>query len=177
MTDRLLTDAEIETLTGRRQAAAQIRFLQRRQIHHIVNAAGRPVVALTAIERSEKAVDDERQLVRHADPRKLLSLNDLRLLPRADAGGGCGVYFIWRHGRLLYVGETSNWAMRSYGHRERFGLFDATMIEEPAQPVPYLHDKAWRERLEARYIERYDPPLNVSRFGNASGKYRRGSPA
>ncbi len=53
MTDRFLTDAEIETLTGRRQAAAQIRFLQRRQIHHIVNAAGRPVVAWTSVAGGE----------------------------------------------------------------------------------------------------------------------------
>lgn len=40
-----LTDSELESLTGLRQPAAQIRFLRSRRIRHIVNRAGHPVVA------------------------------------------------------------------------------------------------------------------------------------
>lgn len=40
-----LTSDDLVTLTGLRQAAAQIRWLRRRRVRHMVNAAGRPVVA------------------------------------------------------------------------------------------------------------------------------------
>lgn len=53
MTDRFLTDAELVDLTGLRQGAAQVRFLQRWRIRHVVNAAGRPVVAWSAIAGGE----------------------------------------------------------------------------------------------------------------------------
>lgn len=39
-----LTDHELEFYTGRKQGAAQIRLLQKRGIHHTVNANGRPRV-------------------------------------------------------------------------------------------------------------------------------------
>jgi hypothetical protein len=47
-----LTDAELIELTGYRQAAAQIRFLQKWRIAHVVNRKG-PVVARSAIEGSQ----------------------------------------------------------------------------------------------------------------------------
>lgn len=40
-----LTAAELEELTGVRRPSAQIRFLRARRIRHILNRAGRPVVA------------------------------------------------------------------------------------------------------------------------------------
>lgn len=50
MTDRFLTKADLEMLTGLRQPAAQIRFLQRWNIAHVVARTGRPVVCWTAVE-------------------------------------------------------------------------------------------------------------------------------
>jgi hypothetical protein len=44
-----LTPDEIRELTGYRQHAAQIRWLQREGIRHWVNANGRPVVPLSSI--------------------------------------------------------------------------------------------------------------------------------
>lgn len=48
-----LTPAELETLTGRTQAAAQIRQLRKRRIRHQVNANGKPVVTWAAVEGRE----------------------------------------------------------------------------------------------------------------------------
>lgn len=44
-----LTADQLEELTGYRQAAAQVRWLQRNGITHYVRADGRPVVPSTAI--------------------------------------------------------------------------------------------------------------------------------
>jgi hypothetical protein len=50
-----LTDAELEFMSGYKQPAAQIRWLQRWQIRHVVNAAGYPRVTRAAVEGTEKA--------------------------------------------------------------------------------------------------------------------------
>lgn len=44
-----LTDAELEHYTGVKQAAAQIRFLQRWNVRHVVNRIGKPVVTWEAV--------------------------------------------------------------------------------------------------------------------------------
>lgn len=44
-----LTAEQLETLTGRRQAAAQIRWLQKYGIRHWVRADGRPSVLTEAL--------------------------------------------------------------------------------------------------------------------------------
>jgi hypothetical protein len=45
-----LTDAELEFYTGYSQPAAQIRFLQKWRVRHVVNALGRPRVTRAAVE-------------------------------------------------------------------------------------------------------------------------------
>jgi hypothetical protein len=50
-----LTDAEIEFMTGYTQPAAQIRWLQKWQIRHVVNASGYPRVTRSAVEGTRKA--------------------------------------------------------------------------------------------------------------------------
>jgi len=55
-----LTDDELVQLTGLRQGAAQIRWLRRNAIRHTVNAGGRPVVTVSALEpRSQQQHDVE----------------------------------------------------------------------------------------------------------------------
>lgn len=49
-----LTDEEMIELTGYRQPAAQIRFLQKWRIRHVVNRNGRPKVTQAAVEGSER---------------------------------------------------------------------------------------------------------------------------
>ncbi len=44
MTDLFLTPKQVKELTGLVQWAAQIRWLQRNQVHHYVRADGRPIV-------------------------------------------------------------------------------------------------------------------------------------
>jgi hypothetical protein len=41
---RILTENEVQELTGRRQWAAQIRWLQKNHLRHFVNIIGRPIV-------------------------------------------------------------------------------------------------------------------------------------
>lgn len=45
-----LTRDELITLTGYRRCADQLRWLDRNRVPHVVNAAGRPVVARAAAE-------------------------------------------------------------------------------------------------------------------------------
>jgi hypothetical protein len=49
-----LTDAELEYMSGYKQPAAQIRWLQRWRIRHVVNAAGYPRVTRAAVEGTMK---------------------------------------------------------------------------------------------------------------------------
>jgi hypothetical protein len=49
-----LTDAELEFYTGYTQPAAQIRFLQKWRVRHVVNGIGRPRVTWEAVNGSEK---------------------------------------------------------------------------------------------------------------------------
>jgi len=49
-----LTDAELEFMTGYKQPAAQIRWLQRWRIRHVVNAFDYPRVTRAAVEGTEK---------------------------------------------------------------------------------------------------------------------------
>ena len=44
-----LTDDEMAALTGRRMKSKQIEWLKRAGVPHWVNAAGRPIIARTAI--------------------------------------------------------------------------------------------------------------------------------
>jgi Domain of unknown function (DUF4224) len=46
--------AELEQLTGVKQAAAQIRFLRKWNVRHVVNRLGHPVVTWDAVNGSEK---------------------------------------------------------------------------------------------------------------------------
>jgi hypothetical protein len=49
-----LTDADLEYMTGYKQPAAQIRWLQKWHIRHVVNASGYPRVTRAAVEGTAK---------------------------------------------------------------------------------------------------------------------------
>jgi Domain of unknown function (DUF4224) len=48
-----LTDADLEFYTGYTQPAAQVRFLQKWRVRHVVNRDGRPRVTWEAVNGSE----------------------------------------------------------------------------------------------------------------------------
>jgi Domain of unknown function (DUF4224) len=56
-----LTDAELEYMSGYKQPAAQIRWLQKWRIRHVVNALGYPRVTRAAVEGTTK-MEPERRL-------------------------------------------------------------------------------------------------------------------
>jgi Domain of unknown function (DUF4224) len=56
-----LTDAELEYMTGYKQPAAQIRWLQKWRIRHVVNALGYPRVTRAAVEGTAKAEPERRR--------------------------------------------------------------------------------------------------------------------
>jgi hypothetical protein len=49
-----LTEADLEFYTGYKQAAAQVRFLQKWKVRLVVTGAGRPRVTWDAVNGSEK---------------------------------------------------------------------------------------------------------------------------
>jgi hypothetical protein len=49
-----LTGSEVEFYTGYRQPAAQVRFLRKWRVRHVVNGAGKPRVTWEAVNGSEK---------------------------------------------------------------------------------------------------------------------------
>jgi hypothetical protein len=49
-----LTDIEMEYYTGYKQPAAQVRFLQKWKVRHVVNGMGHPRVTWDAVNGSEK---------------------------------------------------------------------------------------------------------------------------
>ena len=49
-----LTDADLEFYTGYKQPAAQIRFLQKWRVRHVVSGIGKPRVTWDAVNGSEK---------------------------------------------------------------------------------------------------------------------------
>lgn len=51
----LLTSTDLEMLTGRVQAAAQIRWLTQNRVRHYVNANGKPVVTWAAVNKEKEA--------------------------------------------------------------------------------------------------------------------------
>jgi Domain of unknown function (DUF4224) len=49
-----LTDADLEYYTGYKQPAAQVRFLRKWRVRHVVSGAGKPRVTWEAVNGSEK---------------------------------------------------------------------------------------------------------------------------
>lgn len=54
MTERLLTEADLVELTGVRQGAAQVRFLQKWGIAHVVKGNGRPAVTWDQVNKVDR---------------------------------------------------------------------------------------------------------------------------
>jgi len=54
-----LTDEEVERLTGACKSVKQIEVLKQNRIHFYLNAQGRPIVARSAIDGSQKQAQNE----------------------------------------------------------------------------------------------------------------------
>jgi len=150
-----LTDEEMIEMTGYRQPAAQIRFLQKWRIRHVVSRNGRPKVTHdVAAEDCDKVHPDE------PATHELLPLRALRKLPAEPPAFGSGVYFLWRGNELLYVGQALNVRDRVTSHiRARRGFRIAKKI--PFDRCTFiLCRQAQLIALEAKYILRHRPEFN-----------------
>lgn len=69
-----------------------------------------------------------------------------------------GIYFLIANGRIIYVGESTNLERRLAVHRKNGVPFDSlTWFEAP---------DLYLKTIEAYYIRRIDPPLNVDKPGH-----------
>ena len=85
----------------------------------------------------------------------ILSLENLRALtPVHDAVPICGVYFLWRDEKLIYVGSSNHIHSRIREHLKK--------------PVPHTHatymavPSPWHLAVEAIYIMAHQPELNTA---------------
>ena len=53
-----LSATDLEQYTGYTQPAAQVRFLQKWRVHHVVNRLGRPVVTWDSVNRTNAATPE-----------------------------------------------------------------------------------------------------------------------
>jgi hypothetical protein len=77
-----LTDAELEFMSGYKQPAAQIRWLRKWRVRHVVNAFGYPRVTRSAVEGTAKTAPER--------PRATLNF---------EALDDCKTGTHWRHRR------------------------------------------------------------------------------
>jgi hypothetical protein len=121
---------------------------------------GIPVEALSPLMHVYARSTYERKKMRRfrierCDKRfRILALDQLRGLPLAGPSThDCGVYFLWRGPKLLYIGKSNCIHDRLASHR-RFGrVFTHATFEKLIEDLAL-----W---CEAQYIKRYRSPLNI----------------
>lgn len=62
-----------------------------------------------------------------------------------------GIYVLFRHGKIIYIGQTINGLRRIYDHLDK-GFTEYTFISCRRRDL---------NRIEAEYIKRYSPCLNI----------------
>jgi hypothetical protein len=89
---------------------------------------------------------------------RVLPLDQLRGLRRVDdRDAGCGVYFLWKGPRLIYIGKTNGIGYRLTCHwREGKRFTHATIEDTPEQLA---------REFERPYVLAYKPRLNRKRLG------------
>lgn len=85
---------------------------------------------------------------------KLLTLEELRALPYVGRGSrGAGVYFLWQHRTIVYIGCSAR-------VRARVGMHASRPLFKFNRATYMLIAWPWNMALEALYIRAYRPPAN-----------------
>lgn len=151
----ILPRSELKALTGYVRASAQGRWLRRHGWKFVVNGRGHVIVALAEYNRMRSKYDLPSILPEgYRPPTALLSIDELRALPRRITYRAGGVYFLWRDDELLYIGRTFLFGQRIGMHEFKAQIpFDSCSVIVCAEPLS-------REDLEQAYIRAFTPPYN-----------------
>lgn len=93
----------------------------------------------------------------------LLSLDEVRDLPEVTRFSGNGVYFLWKEGALIYVGQSNSVANRVRMHRQNHKVRDYDLATWLSVDWP------WHLSMEALYIAKLSPRMNGFADGPMSG--------
>lgn len=160
-----LTADEVRELTGYRQSAAQIRWLQQHRVHHFVSGKGKPIVVRHPYQPPPEKKQPEPYVVppldRDAVFRPLAEIRARRQPWVVGCGpDGPGVYFLFMRWGLSYVGQSTCVCARLRAHR--MNHFDRT-----SRVIPFNNWSAievpqhWLNEVEYFYINKYWPRFNL----------------
>lgn len=144
MDSMFLTDEELTELTGCRTHWAQARRMITNDIPHKLRPHGSLVVLRSAYQA---AMANKAPLSPFPD---IVEIMRMERFPRSL----CGVYFLWRMGKVVYVGMSRNVLARIAQHLRSDKEFDGISLIESS--LDTLKD------LEAEMIARFDPIYNVT---------------
>lgn len=163
-----LSPADVEALTGRKQPAAQRRWLARNGVRFYVRADGRPAVPAAPVRELDWfACGNDGHPAMYPlplPPAGVLTMPQILALPSGeDAENVPGLYFMLLDAEVVYIGMSGAVAERLYHHwcerRYRRGLKVWTDIRA-------LHcDRLGIEEAETRHIRHYLPRFNVKDCG------------
>lgn len=139
----LLTQQEIQAITGKKSKNAQCRILRELGYKFLTRSDGSPVVLKTAMPRA--AVDGDGEL-----------LTELQILAKAKPiKKTCAVYFLIHGGMVVYVGKTINLHKRIGEH-----LVDPEKTFDAYYHIRVSIPKA--AYVEEAYIKALKPKFNVT---------------
>jgi hypothetical protein len=157
-----LSDADVATLTGRKQPAAQRRWLARNGLRFFVRADGRPAVPADQVGSTDprpmvakwEPFVAESGLTLPEAPVEPLSMADILRLPQwSQARNDPGLYFLFRGGELVYVG-------RSVHVRERLAQHLRSSKDWDGARVRHCSPRRL-EDAELAHIRKFRPSLNL----------------
>lgn len=147
MSALFLTDEELQELTDCARKREQIQWLKARRYPFEVTAKGRPVVLRAFAEQFDWARP------KLTGPRPRLTLDEETIVSLAvPVDDLCGIYFLVRDARVVYVGQSTNVFRRVAQHMNNGMEFDAYHF----LPVP-VHEL---DKVEDKYIRLLKPKLN-----------------
>ena len=97
----------------------------------------------------------------HIDDVTVMTMAELRALPREAPDIGSGIYFLWNDDELVYIGMARNIADRVIGHkRAAMGFRTGKKIEFNSYSFFLWDDEPWMHEVELLYILAYRPRFN-----------------
>lgn len=167
-----LSPADLVTLTGYVQPAAQRGWLERNNIRYTVHPLnGRPNVLVSEVATPRDASTrslptplppvDESLMAHSLDEIRASKVKYRRGLPVPE----CGIYFLFGGDALLYIGlsNTMNWRLHAHFMKRVDDTDNAIWFDSVATiavPEPCLR------RVEKHYIRRERPPRNIKDNGD-----------
>lgn len=139
-----MTEKEIQLFTGCYSLAGQRFWLDQHEIHYDVNALGHIALLRSLLD-----------VVRQPNWRKKIFLSKADITPQSLLPRrGVGVYLLLQKGKVVYVGQTTNFFVRMAAHDKPGIDFDGVhFIPMPLECIA---------TFEREYILRFDPKYNKS---------------